>query len=75
MNNATGSNAVERVLDDSDIWGVMQAFFEMAERDIQERNNSDFDNMRLLVRGAKVAFDEFSRALCEAQGLAVSPAL
>lgn len=38
----------------------MNAFFDLIEREIREKNNTDFDNTEFLVKGAKAALFKFS---------------
>lgn len=38
----------------------MNAFFDLVEREIREKNNTDFDNIEFLVKGAKAELFKFS---------------
>lgn len=46
-------------------WGRMNAFFELVERDIKERNSTDLDTIAFLVIGAKAEFDRFSKLISQ----------
>lgn len=37
----------------------MEAFFALAEREIREHNNSDFDNIEFLLKGARAEVFRF----------------
>lgn len=39
----------------------MQAFFVMAEREVAEHNNTDFDNLEFLLKGARAEFSRLGK--------------
>lgn len=45
----------------------MNAFFELVEREIREKNNTDFDNIEFLVKGAKAELFRFGTLACDAE--------
>lgn len=51
----------------SDYCCNMQAFFDLAEREISEHNNTDFDSMEFLVKAAKDLTFRLSALICETQ--------
>lgn len=52
----------------SDYCVKMQTFFDLAEREITEHNNTDFDGIELLVESAKTETFRLSTLVCEIQG-------
>ncbi len=70
-NNSTGCTAEGATADffqkASDYFCGMQAFWDLAEREIQENNNTDFDNMAFLLKAAKAETFRISSLLCEIQ--------
>lgn len=45
----------------------MNAFFELVEREISEKNNTDFDNIEFLVKGAKAELSRFGKLAYDAE--------
>lgn len=64
----TGDTIADFIQSASDYCDNMNAFFELAEREIKENNNTDFDGMKFLVKGAKTELFRFSILVCETQG-------
>lgn len=60
--------ASEFVQSASDYCCGMHAFFELVEREIREKNNSDFDNIEFLVKGAKAEISRFDKLVCAQEG-------
>jgi hypothetical protein len=46
----------------------MQAFFDLAECEVSEHNNSDFDNIEFLLKGAKAELFRFSKLVAGQEG-------
>lgn len=46
----------------------MNAFFDLAEREIAHHNNTDFDSLEFLVKGAKAELFRFSKHVVEQEG-------
>lgn len=42
----------------------MQSFFDLAEREIDQHNNTDFDSIAFLVRSAKAEIFKLSELYC-----------
>lgn len=62
---AEGVTAADFFQKASDYFCGMQAFWDLAEREIQEHNNTDFDNMEFLLKAAKAETFRLSALLCE----------
>lgn len=44
----------------NDLCCALQPFFELAEREVREHNNTDWDRMEFLLKGAKAEVWSFS---------------
>ncbi len=43
----------------------LQPFFELAEKEIKEKNNTDFDRIEFLVKAARSEIHRFSSLICD----------
>lgn len=43
----------------------MNSFFQLAEREIKENNNTDFDNLEFLVKSARAEINSFEERIIE----------
>lgn len=51
-----------------DYCASMNAFFDLVEREIREKNSSDFDNIEFLVKGVKAEISRFDKLVCAQEG-------
>lgn len=52
----------------ADYCGSMNAFFDLAEREIKEKNTTDFDNIEFLLNGAKAELFRFGALVFAQEG-------
>lgn len=63
----SGGASANLIRSANDYCMTMNAFFEMAQREIAEKNNSDFDNIGFLIKGDKAEWFLLSGLISKAE--------